>query len=70
MYTLLVQAFKPYLSYISYKKNKSGKVAGSEIGGKKSRSGKKGGTKAFNIITASTKVYIQSCIIQLNKKVY
>ena len=48
-----VWALKPYLSYTSCKKGKASGAAGSEIGGKKSKNSKRGGIKAFDVVTAS-----------------
>ena len=52
VYTLPAWAFKPYLSYTSCGKGRAGGAAGSEIGGKKSRSSRKGGAGAFSVIAA------------------
>ena len=52
MYTLFTRALKPYLNCTSYEKGKAGRVAGSKMGGKKSKSSKRGGARAFSVITA------------------
>ena len=44
-------------------KGRLGGAVGSEIGGKKSRSGKRGGTRVFSVVATSVKVYIWGCIV-------
>jgi len=48
---LPVWAPKPYLSCANYRKVRVGGVVGSEIGGKKGRSGGRG--RAFSVVAAS-----------------
>ena len=52
MYALPIRALKPYLSYTSCRKGKTGKVVGSKIGRKKGKSSKRGNTGVFSIATA------------------
>ena len=54
VYILPIWVSKPYLSCTSCGKGKAGRAVGSEMGGKKGKSSKKSGTKAFSVITAST----------------
>ena len=53
MYTLPAWALKPHLSYTSCRKSRAGGAVGSEMGGKKGKSSKRGGTRAFSVVTAS-----------------
>ena len=70
MYALPVWVFKPYLSCTGCGKGRLGGAAGGEIGGKKSGSGGRGGTKIFNIIAAFAKVYIRGCTVQPSRGVH
>ena len=51
MYALPAWAPKPYLSYTSRRKGRTGRAVGSKIGRKKGRSSKRGG--ASSIVTAA-----------------
>ena len=53
MYTLPVWAFKPHLSYTSYKKSRAGGAVGGKIGGKKGRSSERSGAGASSVVTTS-----------------
>ena len=53
MYTLPIWALKPHLSHTSCGKGRADGAAGGEMGGKKGKSSKRGGAKAFNIIAIS-----------------
>ena len=48
-----IWAPKPYLSHAGYRKNRAGRMTGGEMGGKKGRSSKRGGTGASSVVTAS-----------------
>ena len=51
VYTLPTRAPKPHLNYISCGKGRAGRAAGSEMGGKKSKSSERGGAGAFSVVT-------------------
>ena len=53
MYTLPTWAFKPHLSYTSCGKGRAGGAVGGKMGGKKGKSNKRGGARAFSVITTS-----------------
>jgi hypothetical protein len=53
VYTLPAWAPKPYLSRAGCGKGRAGGAVGSKMGGKKGKSGRRGGAGVFSVIAAS-----------------